>query len=159
MHLAYLSPVTVKAAEMARKANVKVVIDADHYDEYVGENLKYIDVLIGSEFFYKSAFGDNPDYRCNLRELQKKGPRIVVITLGDKGCVVLDGGDYFAVPAFNELEVVDTCGAGDVSRGVHIRDAEAGTAKNRQVRMRRIFHQMHQAGKGRIPDYHMAERF
>jgi len=162
LHLSNLTPVTVEAAKMARKASSIVVIDADHYDEYVGENLKYIDVLIGSEFFYKSAFGDNPDYRCNLRELQKKGPRIVVITLGDKGCVVLDGGDYFAVPAFNELEVVDTCGAGDVFHGAFIFGMLKGWDSQKTARFACAVSSIkctRPGGRAGIPDYHMAERF
>lgn len=162
LHLAYLSPVTVKAAEMARKANVKVVIDADHYDEYVSENLKYIDVLIGSEYFYKSAFEDSSDYERNLKELQRKGPRIVVITLGDKGCVVLDGDEYFTMPTFNELEAVDTCGAGDVFHGAFIFGMLKGWDSKKTAKFACAVSSIkctRPGGRAGIPDYNMVERF
>jgi sulfofructose kinase len=120
LHLANLTPVTIEAARMARKNNVKVVIDADKYDEEIAENLKYIDILIGSEFFYRAACSVDCSSEENCRKLKEKGPSLVVITLGDKGCVCLDGDRYLEVPTFNELEVVDTCGAGDVFHGAFI---------------------------------------
>lgn len=162
LHLAYLSPVTVEAAKMARRNGVKVVIDADGYDEKTAEDLKYIDVLIGSEFFYRSAFGDDPDYEKNLKKLQKLGPYLVVITLGDKGCVALDKNGYFKMPAFNELEVADTCGAGDVFHGAFIFGMLKGWDTKKTARFACAVASIkctQPGGRAGIPDYPMVERF
>ena len=41
-----------------------------------------------------------------------------VVTLGDAGCLVLDGGEQIRIPAFSVGAVVDTTGAGDTFVGV-----------------------------------------
>jgi len=162
LHLAYLNPVTIEAAKMARKNGVKVVIDADRYDAETSEKLKYIDVFIGSEFFYRNAFGDDQDFEKNLKKLQARGPYLVVITLGEKGCVVLDGNRYFKVPAFTELEVVDTCGAGDVFHGAFIFGLLKGWDSEKTARFACAVASIkctQPGGRAGIPDYPMTERF
>jgi sulfofructose kinase len=162
LHLAYLSEVTATAARMAKNKNMRVVIDADVYNGEFAENMHLLDVLIGSEFFYRSAFGDDPDMRKNLKSLQNNGPKLIVITLGEKGCVVLDGDRYFEMPAFTSLEIVDTCGAGDVFHGAFIfgmlkgwdsektaRFASAAAA----IKCTRI------GGRAGLPDLKMTEEF
>ena len=41
-------------------------------------------------------------------------------TLNAKGCVGIDGDQYFVVPAFHNIPIVDTTGAGDVFHGAFI---------------------------------------
>lgn len=50
------------------------------------------------------------------RELRARGARAVVLTLGERGCVVADGDDELYVPA-DAVEAVDTTGAGDAFVG------------------------------------------
>lgn len=50
------------------------------------------------------------------RELRARGARAVVLTLGDRGCVVADGEAELHVPA-EAVEAVDTTGAGDAFVG------------------------------------------
>jgi sugar/nucleoside kinase (ribokinase family) len=52
--------------------------------------------------------------------VQKRGPKIVVFTLGAKGVVGLDGDKFFSIPAFKDISIVDTTGAGDVFHGAFI---------------------------------------
>ena len=162
LHLAFLSPVTIEAAKIARKYNVRVVIDADQYNEAVDENLKYIDILIGSEFFYKDACSKDCGYEENLRKLMKKGPSLLVITLGEKGCVCLEGDKYLEVPAFTGFEVVDTCGAGDVFHGAFIFGMLKGWDLGKTARFSCAVSSIKctmPGGRAGIPDYDMAERF
>ncbi len=162
LHLAYLSTVTVEAARIAREGKLKVVIDADHYDDEVAKNLNLIDILIGSEFFYKGAFGEDTNYRENLKRIQEKGPKLVVITLGEKGCVVLDGDEYFEMPTFNELEAVDTCGAGDVFHGAFIFGMLKGWDSEKTARFSSAVSSIKctkPGGRAGIPDYAMVEKF
>lgn len=162
LHIASLSEVSAAAARMAKKKNMQVVIDADIYDDEFVENMYLLDVLIGSEFFYKNAFGDDQNYRKNLKSLQQKGPGIVVITLGEKGCVVLDGDNYFEMPAFTDIEVVDTCGAGDVFHGAFILGMLKGWESERITRFASAVAAIkctRIGGRAGIPDYKMTEEF
>jgi sugar/nucleoside kinase (ribokinase family) len=54
-----------------------------------------------------------------MRALRALGPRIVVTTLGARGCAYLDGEDEVRVPAY-EVEVLDTTGAGDAFHGAYL---------------------------------------
>ena len=44
------------------------------------------------------------------------GARLVILTMGGRGCVILDEWPFTTIPAF-EVEVVDTVGAGDAFNG------------------------------------------
>ncbi len=44
--------------------------------------------------------------------LHEKGIKIVLVTLGSKGCFVSHSGQQYLVPAY-EIDAVDTTGAGD----------------------------------------------
>jgi len=45
------------------------------------------------------------------------GPRIVIVKKGEHGCLMFDGGQIFAAPAFPLEHVVDPTGAGDSFAG------------------------------------------
>jgi ribokinase len=51
------------------------------------------------------------------RELLKLGMRTVIVTLGDRGCLIVEGEHSVHVPGFT-VETVDTVGAGDAFNGV-----------------------------------------
>ncbi len=74
--------------------------------------LSFVDVIkISEEECVLVAGETNPYIACE--KLQKMGIKIVLITLGAKGCVVGFGGKTAYVPEANIGEVVDTTGAGD----------------------------------------------
>jgi len=119
LHVAGARGVFAQAMDIVRKAGGKVVIDADQYDEAIMERLATIDVFIASEFFFDKV-SEGKDVEACCREIQKKGPGIVVFTFGERGCAGLGpDGIFFAEPAF-DVPVVDTTGAGDVFHGAFI---------------------------------------
>lgn len=56
------------------------------------------------------------DFQSGCNWLHDKGVKIVLVTLGSKGCLVSQNGQQFIVPAY-EIKVVDTTGAGDAFIG------------------------------------------
>lgn len=110
-----LDAMAMKLIELAHQKGVNVLVDGDEYDEVVCANLDKIDILIASEYFYNALYDDN-EYEKNLRKLYAKGPEIVIVTLGEKGCIGYAGGEYFELEAY-QVPVADTTGAGDVFHG------------------------------------------
>ena len=104
-----------EAAQAARQANVKVLMDTDSTDDQTLRLLPLVDILIASEFFQKALYGGE-DYEAQLRDLTRLGPPVVLFTLGERGCAGLSPQGYFRLPA-HPVDTVDTVGAGDVFHG------------------------------------------
>ena len=161
LHLSYMSPASIEAAKMARANGVKVVIDADGYNKRIVDNIGLIDIFIGSEFFYDGMFEDK-NYEENCKKLRGKGPEIVVFTLGDKGCVGMDDEGYFEMPTFNDVEVMDTTGAGDVFHGAFIYSLIRGWSAKDTARFSNAVSSIkctRLGGRAAIPDLPTVERF
>lgn len=125
LHIDALTPATELAAQWTHESGGKVVIDADRFRDDLERSLNCVDVFIGSEYYFKGAFQDTDSSdpaRCMERipELLTKHAEIVIITLGERGCVGADRHGCFWQPAFTTLPVVDTTGAGDVFHGAYI---------------------------------------
>lgn len=118
IHLANSDHCSLKIAKWARANHIKISYDADHFDENIEQILPYIDVFIASNFLHSQMF-ENSDYEANCQSILKKGPEIVVFTLGEKGCVGMWGTQFFIEPAF-QTQVFDTVGAGDVFHGAYL---------------------------------------
>ena len=119
IHLGPMGEPQIQAAKWAREMGVTVVDDAGYFNPGTDENTGLIDIFVGSRHYYNGLFKDE-NYEKNCKAVQKRGPKIVVFTLGAKGCVGLDGAKYFSIPAFRGINVVDTTGAGDVFHGAFI---------------------------------------
>lgn len=109
---------SIIAAKLARRNNKKVIFDAGSIKPGTNELLKYVDILIASEDFAK-AYSKTNNIRNALTELSKNEYEIIVITLGEKGCVGIHEGKYFKEPGF-KIKAIDTTGAGDVFHGAFI---------------------------------------
>ncbi len=119
IHLSCIpSPAAGYAVEFARKHDVLISMDAGaNMFEGAVELAKSVDILIMSEAFYGSMF-DNDDYCGNCRSLLDCGPKVVVVTLGKKGCAGADACGTFSLESFDKgYQIVDTTGAGDVFHG------------------------------------------
>ncbi len=73
-----------------------------------------VDTAIGSVdyLFYASDGGDTPELRQGMKKMYARGPKLVVVTLAEKGSLAYDG-EKFTVGGIVPCKVVDTMGAGD----------------------------------------------
>ena len=100
------------ACREAKKRGVIVNFDAGTLRDGVPELLPYVDILIASEKFARQYSGLD-DLEQALRKLGEVGAKVTGVTMGDRGSMVLDGGNILHCPAFR-IKPVDTTGAGDV---------------------------------------------
>ncbi|MCL2055728.1 MAG: carbohydrate kinase family protein [Oscillospiraceae bacterium] len=152
---------TVKAVDAAREAGVQVFIDADSYSEDIIELIPKIDIFVASEYFYKRMYG-NEDFEKNCREVMAKGPRIVIFTMGPKGCIGVSEEGFFNIPTFLELPVVDTVGAGDVFHGGFLAGLISGRSVAESARFANAVSSIkctRIGGRAGIPDLKTVERF
>lgn len=124
LHVWQMNPAARQAAVWMRESGGQVVIDADRYSREIEENLGLTDIFIGSEFFYRGMF---PHRKVNREEMDRalgimtaRGPRIAIFTFGSDGLWGRCGEEVFYVPAFTNITVKDTTGAGDVFHGAYI---------------------------------------
>jgi sulfofructose kinase len=118
LHLDGHSPAAaLLAAGAARAAGVTVCLDAGGPELDVGDLVKLTDVLIAGERF-AAAVGDGDD-RQGATRLLAMGPRIVVVTRGERGSFTKTADEEFQTPVFR-VPVVDTTGAGDVFHGAYL---------------------------------------
>lgn len=104
------------AARAARAAGVTVCLDAGGPDPRFSDLVPLTDILIAGERFANAVGGD---VRTGAERLRAMGPRIVVVTLGERGSFTLTADDSFHTDAFR-VPVVDTTGAGDVFHGAYL---------------------------------------
>lgn len=103
------------AMRLARAAGVPVVFNPAPASEVPAEAYALAAVLCPNEHEAAALTGtDDPE--AAARELIRRGARSVVVTLGERGCLVVIDGGATAVPA-PRVEVVDTTGAGDAFVG------------------------------------------
>jgi sugar/nucleoside kinase (ribokinase family) len=121
-----LRPV-VKAMEIAKENGVKIVFNLDVTPTYFVKDaqrateremkraFELADVLIPCKNAAKELIGSD-DFVKDGRNLLDYGSRVVAVTLGDRGCIVLDRENTYVAPAYR-VKVVDTTGAGDAFQG------------------------------------------
>ncbi|MBW2996570.1 carbohydrate kinase family protein [Candidatus Woesearchaeota archaeon] len=107
-----------KIADFAKKNNIKLLFNPSTYLARQGKSrlkpiLKATTILILNRSEAKlllKAKKDNVPYLA--KQLFKLGPKLVVITEGQKGVAVYDGTNFYSLLAY-EVKVVNTTGAGD----------------------------------------------
>ena len=103
---------SLAAAKAARKAGVRVVVDAGSFREGMLDLAQVSDCFLASETFSDGLVGKGkPLDAC--RKLAEFGPSIIGITLGARGYVALAGDRIIERPAY-QVDAVDTTGCGDV---------------------------------------------
>lgn len=108
----------LRAAEIARRSGVPVLIDAGTLREGVKELLPLCDHIVASEVF-ASQVSDSGRIDDALDILFSYGPEEAVVTLGEKGCAAVDRDGVRRFEGF-DVESVDTTGAGDVFHGAYL---------------------------------------
>jgi len=108
----------ITAARWMREAGGTVVLDANKPRPRLDELLPCVDVLITNASF-PSAYTGQQDIEKAAKELIRTGTRLVVTTLGEKGCLCFTADENLYVPGLT-VKVVDTTGAGDAFHGAFI---------------------------------------
>src|SRR5580704_466375 len=110
----------VKAASIAHEAKRMVALtlsDAFCVDRWRDEFLHLlrsgtVDLLFANENELRSLY-QTTDFDAALAALRGDA-RFAVVTRSEKGCIVIEGANTIASPAFPVTRVVDTTGAGDL---------------------------------------------
>jgi sulfofructose kinase len=113
---------SIQAAHWMHEAGKTVVIDMWKTNEPVPdwkrELVTLTDIVICGEGFAAAYSGEHDIYKAG-RAMLATGPRIVVETVGERGCYTITETEAFHTPAF-DVSVVNTTGAGDVFHGAYI---------------------------------------
>lgn len=75
-------------------------------DEFIEKTIQFVDIA-----FFSTVPGHRAEAENLARQMSSRGPRLVVVTLGDEGSLAYDGKVFYQ-PAV-ATKVVDTLGAGD----------------------------------------------
>lgn len=108
----------IQAARWMRTAGGTVVLDAYRPRPGLEDLIPLVDVLIANESF-PTVYTGRPDLAGAAKVLLACGPRLVVATLSERGCVCFTHDSQVQVPGFS-VPVVDTTGAGDAFHGAFI---------------------------------------
>jgi sugar/nucleoside kinase (ribokinase family) len=105
----------IKAARLARQLGRPVTSDLDRMTERTEELVAAVTIPIFAEHVPPALTGV-ADHEAALRKLSRRHEGLLVVTLGPRGALTLDGDRAVHAPGF-VVDVVDTTGAGDVFRG------------------------------------------
>lgn len=120
MQLEIPVPAVLNAARIAYEAGAMVVLNPAPYAELPEEIFKYISLFIPNETELASFSGmtvtDKESAVAAAKVLLDKGVGKMIVTMGSKGSLILDGGEPRLVQAC-KVNAVDTTGAGDTYCG------------------------------------------
>lgn len=106
---------------IAVEAGVRVLLDPAPAPQGPLECLADVDLLTPNEVEAEALTGIAPDddsrARACAQRLLEQGARTVVLTLGGRGCLLVDRSGYSERLEAYPVDVVDTTGAGDVFSG------------------------------------------
>ena len=109
-----------RAAEIAKANGVDVILNPAPALELPDSFLGLIDILVPNEveteFLSKVTVADDEGARLAAQVLFEKGISTIVLTLGNRGALLLTSHQSKLVPAYN-VKVVDTTAAGDAFCG------------------------------------------
>ncbi len=110
----------LEALRLAHTAGVRTILNPAPAAPLSDEMLSHIDVCVLNETEAESVTGravaTPEDAEAAGRAIQHRGPGAVVVTLGERGVLVLDGSRVEHFQAL-DVKVVDTTGAGDAFIG------------------------------------------
>lgn len=126
------APAAARAAAIARERGIPVVLDAESVKEGTEDVVRNTDVLIASRRFPRRFTGAS-HLDAAFDAIRELGPRVVGVTLGGLGAVVMVAdGSVWASPGY-DVDVVDTTGAGDTFHGAFIYGLLAGWSVERTL--------------------------
>ncbi len=105
-------------AKYTRGKRIPVILDCTTLSEGLTELVAQADILICSERV-AAELAPSDDTETMLKMLKERGPKAVVVTMGEAGAVALHKETVLAQPIFN-VPVVDSHGAGSVFHGAFV---------------------------------------
>lgn len=107
---------TLKAFKIAKENNIITILNPAPAKKINDELLKYTDIIIPNETEVEVLTGIKVDNlekaKIASKKLLKKGVKFAIITLGEKGAVIISENNGQLVPAF-KVKAIDTTAAGD----------------------------------------------
>ncbi|RLM10947.1 ribokinase [Gibbsiella quercinecans] len=111
---------TLNAMKLANALGIKVILNPAPYSSDALQSLEFVDVITPNETEASLLSGIEVTDLASAKEAALRiiglGARRVIITMGSRGALILDGGQFQHIPAFPALSV-DTTGAGDAFNG------------------------------------------
>ncbi|PKM73378.1 MAG: sugar kinase [Firmicutes bacterium HGW-Firmicutes-16] len=104
--------VVLHAAKMAHKHKVKVILKPCAVSSLIPELLQNTDVLVPNIKEAEALLPQFPSVEDKAKYFKRHGAKTVIITMGDKGCFLLDAERKRYFPAIG-ITPVDTTGAAD----------------------------------------------
>jgi sugar/nucleoside kinase (ribokinase family) len=104
----------IRAARHARARGLPVTSDLDRMTDRTEELVMAVSCPIFADGLPEQLTGER-DHERALRRLRKRHDGTLVVTVGQRGAVALDGDRFLASPGF-AVNAVDTTGSGDVFR-------------------------------------------
>ena len=111
----------IRIARYAREKGVTVSYDACRGDREIKNGCRLLplcEIVITSADYPAKVCGKKT-LEENMRELSKYGMKVLITTLGDKGCAALIDNEIRYFDAY-KVDVADTTGAGDVFHGAFV---------------------------------------
>jgi ribokinase len=109
-----------QAMKLASTLGNVVILNPAPYTRAINDYLGYVDIITPNETEASQLSGievsDIESAKQAALKIAVKGIQRVLITMGSRGVLVLDGGQFHHIPAFPAV-VVDTTGAGDAFNG------------------------------------------
>ena len=122
----------IAAARQGRAAGIFVTSDIDRLTDLTPELVSAVTIPMFAEHVPPALTGlDDPEEA--LRALRREHDGLLVVTLGTRGALALDGDRAIRSPAFT-VDAVDTTGAGDVFRAGFIHGLLSGWPLERVLR-------------------------
>ena len=114
------TPTVLHAAQYARKNNIRVILNPAPAKPLPDELISLIDFIIPNETELSLLTGlevkDIPSAENAAKVLLDRGAKNVIVTLGEKGALLVSGNQTTQVNAY-KVDVVDTTAAGDAFIG------------------------------------------
>ena len=112
----------LQAAKIAKESNTKIILSLSdsfcvdrHRESFLELIDNYIDIVFCNESEVLSLFKEN-DFQC-CKESIYSLCKLVIITLGSKGSLIINKGDSQEINPILLGEIIDTTGAGDLYAG------------------------------------------
>jgi len=115
--------ITLKALKIAKEEGVTTVVTpAPAVDDLPDEFFQLTDILCPNQPETELLSGISPidtieDAKRAAKELLKKGPKHIILTLGSRGALLVNEEEEVLIPSSKVENVVDTTGAGDCFLG------------------------------------------